>query len=193
MPRLVLCSTSRYRRELLERLQLPFESAAPDIDESPLARETVVALIERLALAKARALTTRFPDALLIGSDQAARCDGHLLGKPGTRDRAIEQLRRVSGREVEFHTAVAVLDGASGQHRCERDLTRVRFRELRDRDIERYLDREPALDCAGSFKCEGLGIALFEAIDTHDPTALIGLPLIATARLLRSFGLDPLG
>lgn len=191
--RLVLCSTSRYRRDLLARLQLPFESAAPDLDESPLAGETVAALSERLALAKAQALASRFPDAVLLGSDQAASCNGRLLGKPGARERAAEQLRWASGRDVEFHTAVAVLDTASGHHRCERDITRVRFRELHDRDIERYLDREAALDCAGSFKCEGLGISLFDAIDSHDPTALVGLPLIATARLLRGVGIDPLG
>jgi len=161
--RLVLCSTSRYRRDLLARLQLPFESAAPDLDESPLAGETVAALTERLALAKAQALAAGFPNAVLIGSDQAASCDGRLLGKPGTRELAIEQLRSASGHEVEFHT-----------------------------EIERYTDREAALDCAGSFKCEGLGIALFDAIETRDPTALVGLPLIATARLLRCFGLDPL-
>lgn len=190
--RLVLCSTSRYRRDLLGRLQLPFESAAPDLDESPLAGETVAALAERLALAKAQALAAGFPNAVLIGSDQAASCDGRLLGKPGTRELALEQLRSASGHEVEFHTAVAVLDTASGQHRSERDVTRVRFRELHEREIERYIEREPALDCAGSFKCEGLGIALFDAIETRDPTALVGLPLIATARLLRAFGVDPL-
>jgi septum formation protein len=190
--RLVLCSTSRYRRDLLSRLQLPFESATPDLDESPLAGETAATLAERLALAKAQALTWRFPDAVLIGSDQAASCDGRLLGKPGTRERAVEQLRLASGRDVEFHTAVAVLDTATGHHRCERDITRVRFRELHERDIERYIDREATLDCAGSFKCEGLGISLFDAIDSRDPTALIGLPLIATARLLRSVGVDPL-
>ena len=191
--RLLLCSTSRYRRDLLARLQLPFETAAPDLDESPLAGETVAALTERLALAKTQALAARFPDALLIGSDQAASCDGRLLGKPGTRERAVEQLQSASGRAVEFHTAVALLDTASGHHRSARDVTRVGFRELQPHDIERYLDREGALDCAGSFKCEGLGISLFDAIDSCDPTALVGLPLIATARLLRSFGLDPLG
>lgn len=191
-PLLVLCSSSPYRRELLARLRVPFAFAAADIDESPIPGEPVAALTERLALCKAQALASRHPDALLIGSDQAASCDGRLLGKPGTRERALEQLLAATGREVEFHTAVAVLDAASGQHRLERDVTRVCFRELRRHDIERYLDRETALDCAGSFKCEGLGIALFDAIETRDPTALVGLPLIATARLLRSFGLDPL-
>ena len=191
--RLVLCSTSRYRRELLARLQLPFESAAPDVDESPLANESAAALTERLALTKARALSRRYPDALLIGADQAAVCHGQLLGKPGTRERAIEQLQAASGHGVEFHTAVTILDAASGQHWLERDVTHVHFRTLQRHDIERYLDRESTLDCAGSFKCEGLGIALFDAIDTRDPTALVGLPLIATARLLRNVGLDPLG
>ncbi len=189
---LVLCSSSRYRRELLARLGLPFDFAAADLDESPIPGESVAALSERLALGKAQALASRFPHALLIGSDQAASCDGRLLGKPGTRERACEQLQAAAGREVEFHTAVAVLDAASGDYRLVRDVTRVRFRELRRHDIERYLDHEPALDCAGSFKCEGLGIALFDAIETRDPTALVGLPLIATARLLREFGVDPL-
>ena len=190
---LVLCSTSRYRRDLLARLRLPFDCAAPEVDESPWPGESVAALSERLALAKARALAPRFPDAILIGSDQAASCEGVLLGKPGTRERAVEQLSLAAGRAVEFHTAVAVLDAGSGRHRIERDLTAVRFRALGQDAIERYLALEPSLDCAGSFKCEGLGIALFEAIDTRDPTALVGLPLIATARLLREFGLDALG
>lgn len=190
---LVLCSTSRYRRELLERLRLPFACAAPEIDESPRPQEAVAALVERLAIAKARALAERFPDALLIGSDQAAAAEGRLLGKPLHRDAAVAQLLHASGREVVFHTAVAVLDPARDACRVERDVTRVRFRALQRRDVERYLDLEAALDCAGSFKCEGLGIALFDAIETRDPTALVGLPLIATARLLRSFGVDPLG
>jgi septum formation protein len=138
-------------------------------------------------------LAPRFPGAILIGSDQAASCEGVLLGKPGTRERAVEQLSLAAGRAVEFHTAVAVLDAGSGRHRIERVLTTVRFRALGQDAIERYLALEPSLDCAGSFKCEGLGIALFEAIDTRDPTALVGLPLIATARLLREFGLDALG
>lgn len=190
---LVLCSTSRYRRDLLERLRLPFTCAAPEIDEAPRPQEPVAALSERLAIAKARALTAVFPDALLIGSDQAASADGRLLGKPMHREAAIAQLLHASGREVVFHTAVAVLNAATDSCRVERDLTCVRFRTLQRREIERYLDQEAALDCAGSFKCEGLGIALFDAIETRDPTALIGLPLIATARLLRSFGVDPLG
>lgn len=190
---LVLCSTSRYRRELLERLRLPFACAAPEIDESPRPQEAVAALVERLAIAKARALAERFPDALLIGSDQAAAAEGRLLGKPLHRDAAVAQLLHASGREVVFHTAVAVLDPSRDACRVERDVTRVRFRALQRRDVERYLDLEAALDCAGSFKCEGLGIALFDAIETRDPTALVGLPLIATARLLRSFGVDPLG
>ncbi len=189
---LVLCSTSRYRRDLLARLHLPFDCAAPDVDETPSLDETAAALSERLAVAKARVLAPRFPDALLIGSDQAASCAGQLLGKPGTRAAAIAQLQSAAGHEVEFHTAVAIVDARTGECRSERDVTRVRFRNLSSRDIERYLDLEPALDCAGSFKCEGLGIALFDAIDSRDPTALVGLPLIATARLLRGFGLDPL-
>ncbi|MBP9153861.1 MAG: septum formation inhibitor Maf [Xanthomonadales bacterium] len=190
---LVLCSTSRYRRELLARLRLPFDCAAPDIDETPLPNEAAAALSERLAIAKAKALASRFPDSVLIGSDQAATCAGRLLGKPGTRAAAIAQLRAASGRTVEFHTSVAVLDARTGECRSTGDVTQVRFRSLSEHAIERYVDLEPALDCAGSFKCENLGIVLFDGIDSQDPTALIGLPLIATARLLRGFGLDPLG
>lgn len=192
MRRLVLCSTSRYRRELLERLRLPFLCAAPEVDEVARPGEHAAAVSERLAVAKADALATRYPDALLIGSDQVASCDGTLLGKPLHRDAAIRQLLACAGRDVVFHTAVAVLDAGTAQCRVERDVTQVRFRGLQRRDVEHYVDLEPALDCAGGFKCEGLGITLFDAIESRDPTALVGLPLIATARLLRSFGLDPL-
>lgn len=187
--RLVLCSTSRYRGELLQRLRLLFTAEAPEIDESPRPGESAPMLAERLAASKAQALAARHADALLIGSDQVAECERRLLGKPLQRDRAIEQLSFVSGKTVEFHTAVAVLDAQSGVCRIDRDVTRVQFRTLQRDEIERYLDLEPALDCAGSFKSEGLGITLFDAIESRDPTALIGLPLIATARLLRTFGM----
>jgi len=190
---IVLCSTSRYRGELLERLRLPFTCARPETDETPRSGEPAAALSERLAEAKSRALASRFPDALLIGSDQVASVAGRILGKPGTREAAVEQLLAASGQEVEFHTAVAVLDAVQDRCLMHRDVTTVGFRTLTRSAIESYLDQEPALDCAGSFKCEGLGITLFDQIDTRDPTALIGLPLIATARLLRQFGVDPLG
>ncbi len=189
---MVLCSTSRYRRELLERLRLPFTTARPDTDETALPDETAAALSERLAVAKARALAAHFPTSLLIGSDQVASVDGRVVGKPASRAAAVEQLMSASGRDVTFHTSVAVLDAATARCLLERDVTTVRFRALTHTEIESYLDQEPALDCAGSFKCEGLGITLFEYIDNRDPTALIGLPLIATARLLRAFGVDPL-
>jgi septum formation protein len=183
-PALRLASTSRYRAELLARLRLPFTTGAPDLDESAQSGEGAAALTRRLARAKAQKLAAA--DTWVLGSDQAAECEGRLLGKPGSHARAVEQLRFAAGREVRFHTAVALL----GADRCleAADVTTVRFRALDDATIERYLAAEPAYDCAGSFKCEGLGITLFERIDSSDPTALVGLPLIATARLLREAG-----
>jgi septum formation protein len=187
MPRLVLASTSRYRAELLSRLRLPFETVRPDVDEAPAAGESPASLALRLATAKAAAVAATRPEALVIGSDQVASCDGRILGKPGTRATAIAQLQAMSGREVVFLTAVAVASaGAPGEEAL--DTTTVRFRQLPDDEIARYVDAESPLDCAGSFKCEGLGIALFESIESRDPTALVGLPLIATARLLRARG-----
>lgn len=190
--RLVLGSTSRYRRALLERLGLPFEVAAPDIDETALPGEAPAATALRLAHAKARAVATRYPDALVIGSDQVADCDGRPIGKPGDRPRALAQLRALSGRTVVFHTGVALVDAASG--RCQSELVDVQstFRVLGDDEIGAYLDREAPYDCAGAVKSEALGIALFDRIASDDPTALIGLPLIALARLLRAEGVDPL-
>jgi septum formation protein len=186
---LVLGSTSRYRRELLSRLNVPFEVAAPDVDETPLAGETPKALARRLAAAKARAVAQRFPQAIVIGSDQVADLDGEPLGKPGDHDNAVRQLRRMRGREVVFQTALCVvcLDSGFAQH--ELAPVRVRFRDLSDAEIERYLRLEQPYDCAGSAKSEGLGIALLESIDNDDPTALVGLPLIRTCRLLRAAGL----
>lgn len=187
MPRLVLASTSRYRAELLSRLRLPFETVRPDVDEAPAAGESPASLALRLATAKAAAVAATRPEALVVGSDQVASCDGRILGKPGTRANAIAQLQAMSGREVVFLTAVAVASaGAPGEQAL--DTTTVRFRQLPDDEIARYVDAESPLDCAGSFKCEGLGIALFESIESRDPTALVGLPLIATARLLRARG-----
>ena len=185
-PTLILASNSRYRAQLLARLHLPFEAIAPDVDETPRPDESAQALTARLALAKAQALAIRHPGRWVLGSDQAASAQGRLLGKPGTHDRAVEQLTFLSGQQVEFHTAVVL---AGPKVRTAADITRVQFRPLSLAEIQRYLKLEPAYDCAGSFKCEGLGISLFERIESTDPTALIGLPLIAVRRLLAEAGL----
>ena len=192
VPSLILASTSRYRRELLERLRWPFEVAAPHVDEQPRAGESPVDLALRLAVEKARAVASRHPDAVVIGSDQVAELDGEAIGKPGTHDRAVAQLRRMRGKAVVFHTAVAVVRRSAGYERVEHAPVRVRFRELDDEAIETYLRMEQPYDCAGSAKCETLGIALLDAIDSDDPTALVGLPLIRTSRLMREAGLDVL-
>jgi septum formation protein len=186
-PRLILASTSRYRREMLSRFGLPFDAVAPGVDETPLDGEAPLHLVQRLAAAKAAAVARAYPDACVIGSDQLAEFDGRALGKPGTPERAIEQLRAMSGREVTFLTALCVM---RGEHEVgvAVDRTVVRFRTLSQAEVERYVEAEQPLDCAGSFKSEGRGITLFDAIETVDPTALIGLPLIATARLLRDAG-----
>lgn len=191
-PTLILGSTSRYRRELLARLCLPFEVVPPQVDETPWPAEAPAALAERLALAKARDVAARHPAAVVIGSDQVAELDGAPVGKPGTRERAREQLAMMSGRCVVFHTAVAVARLDIGCEAVRNVPVRVRFRDSSASSIERYLELEQPFDCAGSAKAEGLGIALLEAIDSDDPTALIGLPLIRTCELLRLAGLDPL-
>ena len=188
----VLGSTSRYRRELLSRLRVPFDTADPDVDESPLPGETPTVLAQRLALAKARAVAHRFPEAVVIGSDQVADLDGEALGKPGTHDRARVQLRRMSGRTVVFQTAVAVVCVASGFEQLDLAPVRVVFRDLGDGEIERFLLAEQPYDCAGSAKSEGLGIALIDRIDNDDPSALVGLPLIRTCRMLRAAGVTVL-
>jgi septum formation protein len=188
MPDLILGSTSRYRRELLERLRFPFSVTSPQVDETPQPGEQPALLAERLALAKAQAVAAQHPQAWVIGSDQVADLDGASIGKPGTHERAVAQLRAMSGRTVVFQTAVAVV--APGFARVERVPVQVRFRALGDAEIEHYLRLEQPYDCAGSAKSEGLGITLLEAIESTDPTALIGLPLIATARLLREAGLN---
>lgn len=188
--RLVLGSTSRYRAELLGRLGIAFEQRAPGTPETELAGEMPAARAVRLAIAKARDAGNALADALIIGSDQVAELDGLLLEKPGSVQRAHEQLRACSGRIVAFHTALCVFDTASEAHRTHVDLTRVHFRHLSPEEISRYIQHEQPLDCAGSFKCEGLGISLFERIENNDPTALIGLPLIALARLLRETGIE---
>lgn len=190
MPVLILASTSRYRQELLTRLRLPFEAVAPDVDEAPLPGEAPAALAERLALAKARAVAASRPEAVVIGSDQVADLDGEALGKPGSHAAAQAQLRRMSGREVVFQTAVAVV--ARGLAAIERAEVRVRFRDLSDAEIDTYLRADEPYDCAGSAKVESLGIALLAAVESDDPTALIGLPLIRTCSLLRRAGLEPL-
>lgn len=186
-PRLILASTSIYRRELLDRLRLAFDVEKPHTDESPRPGESPAALAVRLAEAKAADVAERHPDAWVIGSDQVAELDGQALGKPGSRDNALRQLSSMAGREVRFQTALAVVRQGHAPL-AALDTTRVRFRPLRADEIERYVDAEQPFDCAGSFKSEGLGISLFDAIRSDDPTALVGLPLIATARLLRQAG-----
>ena len=192
MPRLILASTSRYRRELLERLRLPFDVLSPDLDETALPGEAPAALAQRLALAKAYAVAQRHPNAVVIGSDQVADLAGEAIGKPGTHERAVAQLRRMRGHTVVFQTAVAVVCAANGYTGAALVPVTVRFRPLADTEIEHYLRAEQPYDCAGSAKAETLGIALLDAIESDDPTALIGLPLIKTCALLREAGIDPL-
>ena len=187
---LILASTSRYRRELLQRLRLPFEVHSPDVDETPRPGETPEALARRLALSKANTVAARFPDAVVIGSDQVADLAGEALGKPGDHARATAQLRRMRGQTLVFQTAVAVVCEASGFVQQDIAPVRVVFRDLSDDAIEHYLRAEQPYDCAGSAKSEGLGIALLEAIDSDDPTALVGLPLIRTCRMLRAAGVE---
>ncbi len=185
---LILGSTSRYRRELLERLRLPFQTVSPEVDETPLAGETPHALSLRLALAKAQAVAALHPGAVVIGSDQVPELDGLPLSKPGNHERATEQLRQMSGRQMNFHTAVSVVCQEIGFSETDVVTVQVRFRDLNDAEIERYLRAEQPYDCAGSAKSEGLGIPLLDAIVSDDPTALIGLPLIRTCQLLRAAG-----
>lgn len=187
---LVLASTSIYRRQLLERLRLPFNVHAPGIDETPLPNEDVVSLVHRLAKQKAQAAAARYPDSIIIGSDQAAVRGLQILGKPGTVETAFAQLKAASGSQVIFHTAVHVIDPHHQRHEAYIDATIVRFRVLSDEEISRYIATENPLDCAGSFKAEALGISLFERIDSQDPTALTGLPLIWLSGALRRAGLS---
>ena len=191
-PALILGSTSRYRRELLQRLRVPFEVVSPEVDETPLPGEQPAAMAQRLALVKARAVASKFAAAVVIGSDQVADLDGEPVGKPGTHERAFEQLRSMSGRSVVFQTAVAVVRGDVGFEGVALVPVTVRFRTLTDAQIEHYLRAEQPYDCAGSAKSEALGIALLESIESNDPTALVGLPLIQTCALLRQAGIDPL-
>jgi septum formation protein len=189
MQGLVLASTSPFRRELLGRLQIPFETAAPDVDESALPGETPPATAERLSIAKARAVADRFPGALIIGSDQVAYLGEQRFGKPGTRENAFAQLRRMSGQTLLFHTGLCLLNAASGRTQVRGIATEVCFRTLSDEDIARYLDKEDALNCAGSARSEGLGIALLAHLRGDDPNALVGLPLIALCDMLRAEGI----
>ena len=187
-PRLVLASTSPYRRELLARLRLPFDIEPPGVDEAALAGESASDTARRLAQAKARAVASRFPRALVIGSDQVAALDGERLGKPGSHERAVEQLKAMRGRTVLFHTALALLNSASGTLQTAEVPTEVRFRDYSEREIERYLEIEQPYDCSGSAKIEGLGIVLVERVRGDDPSALIGLPLVQLSIMLRNEG-----
>ena len=185
-PLLILASTSAYRQELLKRLRIPFDVISPKVDETPLAGESTLDLALRLAHAKAQAVATQFPDAWVIGSDQVADLCGAAIGKPGNFDRALAQLQLMRGQTVTFHTALCLMKGASQTTVCVP--TEVTFRKLPDDVLENYLHTEEPYDCAGSAKSEGLGISLLEAIKSDDPTALIGLPLIALTGLLRDAG-----
>lgn len=186
---LVLASGSRYRRQLLERLRIPFHLFAANTDESALAQESPRDLVVRLARAKAQSVAAQFPDALVIGADQVAVCRDRVMGKPGNAARNVEQLRQASGQSVQFLTAVCVLRDSDRHIDQHLDVTTVRFRTLAEAEITRYVDLEQPFDCAGGFKAEGLGISLFERIESDDPTALVGLPLIWLASALRRAGL----
>lgn len=189
MSHLVLASTSVFRRDLLARLQIPFEVANPETDESVFPGESPAATAERLSVAKAKAVASRFPGALIIGSDQVAFMDSQRFGKPLTRERAIEQLRAMRGRTVTFHTGLCLHNSATGHSQVCGVPTEVAFRQLSDAEIERYLDKEQPYHCAGSAKSEGLGIALLSSMRGDDPNALIGLPLIALCGMLRAEGM----
>ena len=192
-PPLILASSSAYRRELLGRLQCPFQCDIPDIDETPLDREAPADTAQRLARAKAGAVASRYSEGLVIGSDQVADCHGIALSKPGDHASATAMLMRLSGQEVVFHTAVTLQNAASGRIQSELVGVTSTFRRLAPQEIEAYLNREQPYDCAGAVKSESLGIVLFERIESDDPTALIGLPLIALARMLRAEGFDVFG
>lgn len=192
MPSILLASSSPYRKQLLDKLGLCFSCASPDIDESPVANETPYALTERLSRTKAEALSEQYSDKLIIGSDQVAELNGHALGKPGTRDKAIAQLRLCSGQTVAFHTGVCLLNASTGRQHYACDTYSVMFRELSDDQIAYYVDQEQPFDCAGSFKSESLGISLFSAIRGDDPNSLIGLPLIKLTEMLLKEGIDVL-
>jgi septum formation protein len=188
-PRLVLASTSQSRRQLLERLGARFTVAAPDVDETPLPGATAIDLVNRLARAKADVIAKRHPQSIVIGSDQVALLGRDILGKPGNPERCIEQLKASSGQRITFNTAVHVIRTDTGTNESHLDTTTVYFRKLSEDEIRRYVEREKPTQCAGSFKVEGLGVSLFDRIESNDPTALIGLPLIWVAAVLRRMGL----
>lgn len=189
-PPLILASTSRHRRLLMERLGIPFTAVSPGVDETRSFREPVEQLVKRLSRAKAQAVAAAHPGALIIGSDQAAEREGEILGKPGDHATAVAQLKAASGKYMKFHTGLCVIDARDGRIQEYTDVTRVAFRKLTDGEIERYLQAEKPYDSAGSFKSEGLGITLFEGIDSNDPSALIGLPLIMLCKFLRNAGVE---
>lgn len=192
MHRLLLASTSAYRKMLLEKLRLPFITAAPKVDETPLAGEDAEALVLRLAIAKAQALAPAYPDHLIIGSDQVCVIDGNITGKPHTAENACAQLRLASGRKVTFYTGLALYNSKNRRLQALCEPFHVHFRSLTDEEITGYVRQEQPLNCAGSFKSEGLGIALFNRLEGRDPNALVGLPLIALLEMLRAEGIDPL-
>ena len=192
MRRLILASSSPYRRALLEKLRLPFETASPHINEEGLPGESAPDLATRLATEKARALCDRFPDALIIGSDQVAECQGRQLGKSGAPGKAVEQLLFCAGHTVTFHTGLCVMDSNSAEHTSICEPFRVHFKNLSRDEAQRYVELDNPIDCAGSFKAEGLGVALFEKMEGNDQNSLIGLPLIRLIELLKPYGVDPL-
>lgn len=192
MPELILASTSPYRRLLLEKLGIPFTCASPEVDELPLPAETPRHLVLRLAQAKAQALAERFPHHLIIGSDQVCVLDGEITGKPHTEENACKQLKKASGNIVTFYTGLALYNSVNGQLQTECEPFDVHFRHLTEQEINHYVQKESPLNCAGSFKSEGLGIALFERLEGRDPNTLVGLPLIALCQMLRREGFNPL-
>ncbi|PLA75603.1 septum formation inhibitor Maf [Hydrogenovibrio sp. SC-1] len=187
IPQIILASTSPFRKQLLEKLQLPFETANPKLDETPLTNESVIDMVQRLSRQKAQVVASQYPDAIVIGSDQSATFNGKAIGKPRTHANAIKQLQQFSGHTIEFLTGLAVVKGSEIHQAI--DITRVQFRQLSDTEIEHYLRLETPYQCAGSFKSEGLGITLFEEIQSKDPNALIGLPLIELTTLLKKCGI----
>ncbi|MDQ1363716.1 MAG: 7-methyl-GTP pyrophosphatase [Pseudomonadota bacterium] len=190
--KLVLASTSPFRRQLLDRLQMAYETDSPDVDETPLPGENVDQMVTRLAIAKARAVASRHPDALIIGSDQSAELDGEKLSKPGGYDNAFRQLRRASGKRIVFHTGLCLLNSVTGHTQTTCVPYTVVFRRLNDAQIDAYLKREQPWNCAGSFRSEALGIALFERFEGDDPSTLIGLPLIKLVTMLENAGMPVL-
>jgi len=189
---LVLASSSSYRKQLLDKLGLDFIQASPDIDETTQANESATSLVERLAIEKAKALANTYPDSLIIGSDQVATFNGRIIGKPHTKDNAKSQLMQFSGQSITFLTGLCLYNSQSKQYQSMVEPFIVHFKNLTDHQIERYIEKELPLDCAGSFKSEGLGITLFSSLEGRDPNTLVGLPLIALTEMLTNEGVDPL-